>query len=267
MRVADGLQALLLSAVLFAFAPPGAARADALDDIKQAKKIRIAIDLGLPPFGMTDEKMQPAGSDVETARTLARDFGVEFEFVPTTGASRIPFLQTGKADLVISTLSVTEERAKIIDFSYPYTAVRAVLAATKSIEIKSLADLDGKTVGTTRGSTHDTYLTQNAKNSKIIRYEDDATEAQAFVSGQIDIFSTGEFLVPSIAQKNPSRQLEIILILQTFKFAIGVRKGESRLLSAVNDWVKTNIQNGKLSEIYKKYHGVELPEDVEKASQ
>src|SRR5260221_14658027 len=119
MRVADSLQALVLSAVLFAFASPDAARADALDDIKQAKKIRIAIDLGLPPFGMTDEKMQPTGSDVETARLLARDLGVEFEHVPTTGASRIPFLQTGKADLVISTLAVTEERAKVIDFSFP----------------------------------------------------------------------------------------------------------------------------------------------------
>src|SRR5260221_10121331 len=142
MRVADSLQALVLSAVLFAFASPDAARADALDDIKQAKKIRIAIDLGLPPFGMTDEKMQPTGSDVETARLLARDFGVEFEHIPTQGAaSRIAFLQTGKADLVISTLSVTEERPKVIDFSFPYTAVRAVLVAPRSIEIKSLADI------------------------------------------------------------------------------------------------------------------------------
>ena len=110
---------------------------------------------------------------------------------------------------MISTLSVTEERAKVIDFSYPYTAVRAVLVAPKSIDIRSLADLDGKTVGTTRGSTHDTYLTQNVKNSKIVRYEDDATAAQAVVSGQIEIFTTGEFLVPSIAQKIPDRQLEV----------------------------------------------------------
>ena len=93
------------------------ANADALDDIKKAGKIRIAIDLGVPPYGMTDDKMQPTGSDVETAKPLAKDWGVEFELVPTTGASRIPSLQTGKADLVISTLSITPERAKVIDFS------------------------------------------------------------------------------------------------------------------------------------------------------
>ena len=74
-------------------ASSGISRADGLDDIKSAKKLRVAIDLGLPPYGMTDDKMQPTGSDVETGRLLAKDLGVEFELVPTTGASRIPSLQ------------------------------------------------------------------------------------------------------------------------------------------------------------------------------
>src|SRR5579871_1422639 len=102
------------------------AKADLLDDIKQAKKIRIAIDLGLAPYGMTDDKMQPTGSDVETAKLLAKDLGLEFELVPTTGATRIPSLQSGKADLVISTLSVTPERAKVIDFSQAYATLSTV---------------------------------------------------------------------------------------------------------------------------------------------
>src|ERR1700730_3072779 len=107
--------AALAALVFIAIGP--SAHADVLDDIKAAKKIRVAIDLGLPPYGMTDDKMQPTGSDVETARLLAKVLGVEFELVPTTGATRIPSLQTGKADVVISTLSVTVERAKVIDFS------------------------------------------------------------------------------------------------------------------------------------------------------
>src|SRR3979409_82688 len=88
------------------------AHADALDDIKKAGKIRIAIDLGVPPYGMTDDKLQPTGLDVDTARLLAKDWGLEFEHVPTTGATRIPALQTGKADIVISTLSIKPERPK-----------------------------------------------------------------------------------------------------------------------------------------------------------
>src|SRR5262249_3619366 len=100
----------LIAGVLIGLLSLGAAaHAEQLDDIKKAGKIRIAIDTAIPPFGMTDDKMQPAGSDVETARLLAQDLGVQLEIVPTTGPSRIPTLQTNKADLVISTLSITPE--------------------------------------------------------------------------------------------------------------------------------------------------------------
>jgi polar amino acid transport system substrate-binding protein len=254
--------AIIASAALLAMS--AAAHADVLDDIKAAKKIRIAVDLGVAPYGMTDEKMQPSGSDIETAKLLAKDLGAEFEHVPTTGASRIPSLQSGKADLVISTLSVTPERAQVIDFSVAYAPLRTVLAGTKSIQVKDVAGLGGKTVGTTRGTTHDTWLSRNAKNAKVVRYEDDATTAQAFVSGQVDLFTTAEFLLGPIAKKNPARELELKFVLESFKLAIGVRKGETRLLEQVNQWVKANLKSGKLNEIYKKYHGNDLPDDITK---
>jgi polar amino acid transport system substrate-binding protein len=240
-----------------------AANADALDDIKKSGKIRIAVDLGVPPYGMTDDKMQPTGSDIETAKLLAADWGLQFEHVPTTGAARIPALQTGKADLVISTLSITPERAKVIDFSKGYAVLRTVIAAPKSITLKSMADLDGKTVGTVRGTTHDTQLTKEGpKGMKLVRYEDDATEAQAFLSGQVDIFSTAELLVAPIDKKNPARQVEVKFVLDTFKLAIGVKKDEKRLLEEVDKWILANLKNGKLDAIYKKYHGNGLPDVI-----
>jgi polar amino acid transport system substrate-binding protein len=240
-----------------------AANADALDDIKKSGKIRIAVDLGVPPYGMTDDKMQPTGSDIETAKLLAADWGLQFEHVPTTGAARIPSLQTGKADLVISTLSITPERAKVIDFSKGYAVLRTVIAAPKNIALKSMADLDGKTVGTVRGTTHDTQLTKEGpKGMKLVRYEDDATEAQAFLSGQVDIFSTAELLVAPIDKKNPARQVEVKFVLDTFKLAIGVKKDEARLLAEVDKWIATNLKNGKLDAIYKKYHGNGLPDVI-----
>jgi polar amino acid transport system substrate-binding protein len=240
-----------------------AANADALDDIKKSGKIRIAVDLGVPPYGMTDDKMQPTGSDIETAKLLASDWGLQFEHVPTTGAARIPALQTGKADLVISTLSITPERAKVIDFSKGYAVLRTVIAAPKNIALKSMADLDGKTVGTVRGTTHDTQLTKEGpKGMKLVRYEDDATEAQAFLSGQVDIFSTAELLVAPIDKKNPARQVEVKFVLDTFKLAIGVKKDEKRLLEEVDKWIATNLKNGKLNAIYKKHHGNGLPDVI-----
>jgi polar amino acid transport system substrate-binding protein len=240
-----------------------AANADALDDIKKSGKIRIAVDLGVPPYGMTDDKMQATGSDIETAKLLASDWGLQFEHVPTTGAARIPSLQTGKADLVISTLSITPERAKVIDFSKGYAVLRTVIAAPKNIALKSMADLDGKTVGTVRGTTHDTQLTKEGpKGMKLVRYEDDATEGQAFLSGQVDIFSTAELLVAPIDKKNPARQVEVKFVLDTFKLAIGVKKDEKRLLEEVDRWIATNLKNGKLDAIYKKYHGNGLPDVI-----
>lgn len=260
------MRKLLTAAALAAVATMGMsqmASADALDDIKKSGKIRIAVDLGVPPYGLTDDKMQPSGSDIDTAKLLAKDWGLEFVHVPTTGASRIPALQTDKADLVISTLSITPDRAKVIDFTLGYAVIRTVIAATKGVDVKKLADLDGKTVGTVRGTTHDTQLTKEGpKGMKLVRYEDDATEAQAFLSGQVDIISTGELLVVPIGKKNPARQLEVKFVLDTFILAVGVKKDETRLRDEVNKWISAKLKDGTLNAIYKKHHGDNLPDVI-----
>src|SRR5450755_1859421 len=128
-RAITGVAVILLSLGL-------SVHADTLDDIKKAGKIRIAIDLAIPPFGMTDDKMQPTGSDVDLARLLAKDLGVELEIVTTTGPTRIPMLQTNKADLVVSTLSITPDRAKVIVFSIPYADHPSVVASLSTVPLK-----------------------------------------------------------------------------------------------------------------------------------
>lgn len=235
--------------------------ADTLDDIKKDGTVRIAIDVAIPPFGMTDENMQPTGSDVETARLLAKDLDVKLQILTTTGPTRIPMLQTNKVDLVISTLSITPDRAKVIDFSLPYADHPSVVAALKSIPLKNMSDLDGKKVAVVRGTTQDVDLTQQAKGAQLVRYEDDATMALAFASGQVDILATARSLLPAINKKNPSRTAESRITMQTFYLAIGMRKNEPKLKDWVNGWVKTNLQNGQLGAIYKKYHGIDIPVD------
>jgi len=264
MRIASGLR-LILGAALALAGFGLAAHADTLDDIRKAGKIRIAIDLAIPPFGMTDDKMQPTGSDVDLARLLAKDLGVQLEIVTTTGPTRIPMLQTNKADLVVSTLSITPDRAKVIDFSLPYADHPSVVAALKSIQIKQMSDLDGKKVAVVRGTTQDSDLTQQAKGAQLVRYEDDATMALALASGQVDILATARSLLPAISKKNPARTVEAKITMQTFYLAIGMRKDEPKLLEWVNGWVKTNLKNGKLGAIYKQYHGVDIGPDVVKA--
>lgn len=257
MRPASVLRLVLGAA--FALTALGAvAHADTLEDIKKAGKVRIAIDLAIPPFGMTDDKMQPAGSDVDLARLLAKDLGVQLEIVTTTGPTRIPMLQTNKADLVVSTLSITPERAKVVDFSIPYADHPSVVAGLTTAPIKQMSDLEGKKIGVVRGTTQDTDLTRQAKSAQLVRYEDDATMALAFASGQVDIIATARSLLPAISKKNPARTLEPKITMQTFYLAIGLRKDEPRLLSWVNDWVRTNLQNGRLIAIYKTHHGIDI---------
>src|SRR5260370_33734654 len=144
----------LISGAAFALLSLGlAAHAETLDDIRKAGKIRIAIDLALPHFGMTDDKMQPTGSDVDLARLLAKDMGVELEIVTTTGPTRIPMLQTNKADIVVSTLSITPDRAKVIDFSVPYADHPSGVAGLKALPIEQMPDLDGNKACVVRDTT------------------------------------------------------------------------------------------------------------------
>jgi polar amino acid transport system substrate-binding protein len=238
-----------------------AAHADLLDDITKAKKIRISTDMAIPPAGMMDASMQPSGSDVETARLLAKDWGLEIEWVPTTGATRIPNVNTGKADIIISTLSVTPERAKVIDFSKAYAVLQSVVGAPKSSAIKGWDDLKGKNVTVTRGTTQDTELSgmANEKGFKVVRYDDDATMVTAGATGQADMVATSVALVNAISSKNPQKPWEPKFVIRNFDLAIGIKQGEPRLLAKLNEWVAANLKNGKLSDIYKKYYGVALP--------
>jgi polar amino acid transport system substrate-binding protein len=252
-----------LAACCFTALAAQPARADLLDDIMQAKKIRISTDLAIPPSGMMDSTMKPTGSDVEVAQLLAKDWGLELEFIQTTGATRIPNVLTGKADIIISTLSITPDRAKVIDFSNRYATLQSDIGCLKSMSVKDWPDLKDKTVGVSRGTTQDTTLSNmKDKELKIARYDDDATEVTAAVSGQVDCIGSSATIINQIGVKNPARVFESKIPLATFDLAVGLKKGEPRLMEKLNAWITENIKNGKLNAIYKKFHGVELPPDM-----
>lgn len=240
-----------------------AVQANDLDTIKANKVIRVAIDLGAPPFGTKDNTLKPVGSDVETAELLAKDLGVALEIVPTTGANRVPFLLTNKADLVVASFSITPEREKVVAFSVPYAAIQAVVGAPKSMNIKTLEDLVGKTVISTRGTTNDIAITKQAlPGTNILRFDDDATSITAVVSGQGDIFATAPPLLKAINKKSPDKNMEPKILLSTAMLGIGLDKKSTELKGWVDGWVRTNLKNGKLNDIYEKHHGSPLPDNV-----
>lgn len=256
--------ALAAVPALAALATARPALANQLEAIRRAGRIRVATDLAIPPSGMMDGQMRPTGSDVEVAQALARDLGVQLEFVPTVGATRIPNIQTDRADIIISTLSVTPERARVIQFSRPYAALASVVGGRRDIQVRDFAGLRGRTVATVRGTTQDTELTPlaNEHGFRVQRFDDDATMVTAAVTGQADLVATSATIVGQIAQRAPQRGFEPKFTIRNFDLAMGLRQGETQLLEWVNAWIETNVANGRLNEIYKRFHGVDLPENL-----
>lgn len=255
------LMGIAAAALMFA---PLAASADALSDIKERGTLRAAIDMGSPPFGMTDAAMKPTGSELESAQALADFLGVKLEIVEVTSPNRIPFLQTNKADVVIASLSVTDERKQVIDFADPHGVIGVIVAAPAGVALPDEAALAGATLATTRGSANDTVATAMLPNSTLVRYEDDATLVTALVSGQNDVMVSSPMVLAAVNKRRTADPLEVKVTLKVNPYAVGLRQGEPALKAAINDWVAADLANGKLREIYKKYNGVDLPADMPK---
>lgn len=260
MKLKKMLYFATLAVCLGAFS--GAASADALADIKQAGKIRVGIDLGAPFYGYIDGQMQAVGSDVEAARLLAEDLGVELEIIQTTNSARIPNLLSNKADLIISSLSITPERAKAVDFSIPYGAIQAAVGAPKSLDIKNMADLAGKSVAVTRGGPQDKLVSEGAPQAKVVRFDDEAASITAAATGQTDIVAITPPIINAISKRSPEREFEVKFVIQSYRLGIAMRKNEPQLKDWVNGWISTNLKNGKLNEIHLKYAGVPIPDEI-----
>ncbi|KAA0969797.1 transporter substrate-binding domain-containing protein [Aureimonas fodinaquatilis] len=242
------------------------ANAASVEEIKARGKIIVGVDIGHPPYGMLDANAKEIGSDVETAKLLAEDMGVALEMVAVSGASRVPFLTSDRVDMVISSFSITDERKQVVDFSRPYGVVPVVVATPASMGVKSVDDLSGHAVAAVRGTTTDLALTKLVKDSgakvEIVRYEDEATANTAVITGQQQIIATALSSANSIAEQNPNLGLEVTIELAAFPMGIGLRKGDDDLRAWTDEWVSTNLHNGKLNDIYKKYFKQDLPKEM-----
>jgi len=252
----------------FAFVMHAAkADTDTLTRIQQTKKIRIAIDPNVPPWSYKNDKLELTGSEYDTAVLLAKDIGATMEVVITNGASRIPLLMTDKADIVVSAMTITPEREKVVAFSRPYSGTTSAVAGPKNVEIKTLNDLVGKRVAVARGTVHDTDMTKMAPPGvELVRFDDESTTMTAVLSGQVDFIAQSTTLTEGINKRNPAKQLENKVILRNSLHGMAMRKEDVKLKAWVDQWVKTNMENGKLEAIFKKHQNADLPAEVVKAA-
>lgn len=246
----------LLLTLATALLAAGAQAQTALDTITKSKTIKIAIPTDYPPYGFVGPDMAPQGLDVAVAQLIAAKLGVKVELVPVTSANRIAYLQTKKADLVISTLGKNPDREKVINFSAAYAPFFQAVFAAKSLPIKSWADLGGKSVAVTRGAMEDQELAKVAPATlEYKRFEDNNATIAAFAAGQTQLLATSAAVAGNLMQRNPGLNTEYKLLLKDSPCYVGVAKGEDALLAKVNDIIAAAKAAGELEALSKKWLG------------
>ncbi|SAI68884.1 substrate-binding protein [Bordetella ansorpii] len=251
---------LLSSLAAVAMLASPLARADALQDIQKAGTIRIAVPQDFPPFGSVTVDLKPQGYDIDTAALIAKSLGVKLELVPVTSANRVPYLQTNKVDLVISSLGKNPEREKAIDFSDAYAPFFNGVFGPADIKAEKAGDLAGKVVGVTRGSVEDIELSKIAPESATIRrYEDNNGTITAFLSGQVQLVATGNVVAAAILARKPPKKPETKFLIKNSPCYIGLNKGQSALQAKVNEILAQAKKDGSLNAIAVKWLGEPLP--------
>ena len=235
------------------------AKAD-LNDILSKGVVKIAVPEAFAPFGSVGSSGEHEGYDVDVAKLIAKDLGVKLELVPVVSKQRIPFLETGRVDLVISTMGANPKRAKSINFSSAYAPFYSGAFAASTIKASKPADLDGLKVGVTGGTLEDLEITKTApKGAKITRFGDNAATLSAFSSGQVQVLVAGNTAAAALSKNNPSIDIVRKFIIKESPCFIGIKKGNDDLLRWVNVFILHKKLGGNLNKLSKKWLGQDLP--------
>ncbi len=234
---------------------------DSLDTIIENGVVRVAIPQDTPLFGTQATDGSYTGYDVDIANMIATELGVEVELVPVTSQNRIPYLTSGKVDLVIANMGVKAERALVINFSQPYAPFFWAVYGSKDLAIPSIEDTVGYTVGATMGTLEEIAFSDAAPEGvEIMRYADQATTVEAFLSGQVDLLVGSNAVAADIIANNPDMKVESKFVLQQSPCHIGVRQADTKLLNWVDAFIFTHKLDGSLDDLSVKYFGEPLPD-------
>jgi polar amino acid transport system substrate-binding protein len=241
----------------------GTVHAEALDDILASKVIKIAVPQDFAPFGSAGADLKPQGYDIDVANLIGAELGAKVEIIPVTSANRIPYLQTKKADLVISSLGKNAEREAVIDFSKAYAPFFSGVFGAKDIAVAKAEDLAGKTIGATRGAIEEQELTKLAPATATLkRYEDNNATIAAFISGQVDLIATGNVVAAAIAEKSPARAPVSKFVIKDSPCYIGMNKNEPKLMAKINEIIDKAKASGELGKISEKWLKAPLPANI-----
>ena len=228
-----------------------------LGKIQEKGEITIGVKFDVPPFGFKNPQTNEVeGFDVDLGRAVAESLGVEPKFIEAISDNRIPFLQDGTADLILSTMTINEERVGEIDFSDPYFIARGrILVKADNEEITGVDDLAGKNVCTVLGSTYEATLKKQAPEAKL-RLVDSYSECLELIQNDtVDAVSTDDVILTGMIIQTGDELKLVGDELTQEPYGAGIKKGEQQMVDHVNEVFSAMKEEGRWKELYDKWVG------------
>lgn len=254
------LTAGMVSLLAFLLSVPpvaGPASAGGLDDARSRGTLLVGVKTDFPPFGYRDPAGKPAGFDVDIARYLAKALFEDedrFEAVPVTSGSRIPFLYSGWIDMIVATMTVTEQRKQVLEFSDPYFVSASLLLVPAASRIRGIEDLGRKTVAVIEGSVQETDLAQAAPAAKRVAFGNTEEALQALRTKKADALCEDDAVILALEKQHRGFKVAGKPILPR-PYAIAVRKGDMTTLRWINEKLAAMRKDGTYDRLREKYFG------------
>lgn len=233
---------------------------DHLSRIKQAGKLTIGLEGDWQPFSFHDDSDALVGFDVEVAKGIAAQLGVEADIIEAPWDGLFAGMSAGTYDIVVNGVDVTEERQKTYDFTEPYAYDRTVLVVNSdNTDIQSFEDLKDKTTANSIGSTY--MEIGESYGAKVSGVDTLAETMTMVINGQVDATINASTSVQDYIKTTGETRIKVVAGADdATPYAIPLVKGEDNkaLLEAINKALETMRQDGTLAEISKKYFGEDL---------
>ncbi len=205
-------------------------------------KLIVAMELAYPPFETKDENGDPTGVSVDLAKAIGEHIGKEVEIVNTAWDGLIPSLQTGKADMIISSMTITAVREEEVDFSIPYANSMLAILTNKDAGIESIEDLNSadKKVAVKTGSTVHIFATENLPNANIVVLADESACVTEVSQGRADGFLYDQLTIYRNNVANPDTTKAVFIPFQDTEFwGVAVKEGNEELLEQINECIES----------------------------
>lgn len=217
--------------------------------------LRVGMEPTYPPFETQTPEGKPDGISVKIAEALAADLGRPVEIVPLKFSGLIPALKSGSIDLVISSMTATDERRKSIDFSEPYAFTGLALLVAKHSTIQSIDDLraPGRRLAVKASTTSEGWVATNLKQATAVAFSDDAACVLEVAQGRADAFIYDQLSILRYQRKNPETTRAILKPFTEEAWAIGIAKGNTDLLAKTNTFLTRFRNEGGLTKLADRY--------------